>query len=207
LKTYLTDTFNIGLGYPEYQPWTINDLECRLESIHELISPSNPKIDTIETAFQNLITASTATVPITPLIPHVLQDIFEKASYAFQQAKTNFSESNLNQYSWSDGSCTWWDSTQIPINERRHDDILTYCSWIRNKSSICSIIITCLATVSDNGSITLSIGSTVNGKMSRIPIGRYDKNQNYFKEFQDGFIIELKNLLISICKERRASQQ
>jgi hypothetical protein len=76
-----------------------------------------------------------------------------------------------------------------------------------SKSSICSIIITCLATVSDNGSITLSIGSTVNGKMSRIPIGRYDKNQNYFKEFQDGFIIELKNLLISICKERRASQQ
>ncbi len=26
LKTYLIDTLNNGFGYPEYQPWTVGDL-------------------------------------------------------------------------------------------------------------------------------------------------------------------------------------
>jgi len=205
LKTYLIDTFDIGFGYPQRQPWSISDLECRLESIHELLSPRNSKMDATELIFQELIATSAIAVPTASVSPSFDQDIFQTASSAFQKAKTSFSESNGHQYSWADGSCKWFDNTETSANERRHDDILTYFSWKANQSSSCSVIITCLAAVGDNGNIiTLSIGSTVNGKMSRIPIGRYRKNQNYINEFEDAFISELKNLIISICKERRA---
>jgi hypothetical protein len=147
---------------------------------------------------------------ITAITHGISEDIFQRASNAFQQAKKYFSdrhEYSNNQYSWSDGSCTWLDSTQTSMNERRHDDILTYFSSNRNTSSNCSIIITCLATLTDGGNrIMLSIGNSINGKMSRIPIGRYNKTQNYREEFQKDFTTELKNLIISICKERRSIQ-
>ena len=42
--------------------------------------------------------------------------------------------------------------------------------------------------------------------MNRIPIGQYRKNQNYTTEFKDNFIVELNNLIISICKQRKAIQ-
>jgi hypothetical protein len=205
LKTYLIDTFNIGFGYPRPQRWCISDLACRLESICELLSPRNPKMNAIEPIFQDLLATSNIKVPTASVLPNSDEDIFQKASNAFQKAKTNFSEFDQNKYTWGDGSCIWLDNTQTSTNERRNDDILTYFSWKANQSRSCSIIITCLATVDDSRDIiTLSIGSTVNGKMSRIPIGRYGKNQNYINEFEDAFISELKNLIISICKERRA---
>jgi hypothetical protein len=208
LKTYLTDTFNIGFGYPQHQPWIINDLECRLESIRELLSPRNPKLNTTEVIFKELISTYNTTMPTSSTTTNIQHDIFQKASIAFQQAKTSFSKSTNDQYSWSDGSCKWLDSTQTSMNERRHDDILTYYSRDRHISSSCSIIITCLATLIDEENcIALSIGSAVNGKMSRIPIGHYSKSQNYMVEFEKRFIIELNNLIISIAKEQRAILQ
>jgi len=208
LKTYLIDTFDIGFGYPQYQPSTISGLECRLESIRELLLSRNVKLDATDAIFQELLATSTITAPTAAFTPDIHQDIFQRASNAFQKAKTSFSEFNLNKYSWADGGCAWFDDTQTLTNERRHDDILTYFSWKANQSSSCSIIITCLAIVDDNENIiTLSIGSTANVKMSRIPIGRYGKNQDYIKEFEDAFIIGLENLIISICKERRAILQ
>ena len=204
VKTYLIDTFNIAFGYPQHQPWTLSDLECRLESIHELLLPRNPKMDETESIFQELLSTSTLSKSTILVCPTAYADIFERAAQAFEKAKTNFSESNQHRYSWADGSCIWLDNTQISMNERRHDDILTFFSWKANQLSSCSIIITCFAAIDDNGNIiTLSIGSTINGKMSRIPIGQYVKNQGYINDFQNDFIIELKNLIISICKERR----
>jgi hypothetical protein len=202
LKTYLIDTFSIAFGYPHRQPWSIGDLECRLESIHELISPRNPKMDSADAIFQDLLSTSNITVSI---LPDDHQDIFQKASNAFYQAKTKFSKMNENEYSWSDGSCVWLDSTQTPMNERRHDDILTYHSRDRRMLNSFSIIITSLATLSADGNImTLSIGSTTNGRMSRIPIGRYVQSKDYLAEFLVDFTIELNNLFISVCKERKA---
>jgi hypothetical protein len=208
LKKYLIDTFDIGFGYPQYQPWTISDLECRLESIRELLSPRNLKLNTTEAIFKELISTYNNTMPTSSTATNVQDDIFQKASIAFQQAKTSFAKSANDQYSWSDGSCTWLDSTQTSMNEHRHDDILTYYSRDRHISSSCSIIITCLATLIDEENcIALSIGSAVNGKMSRIPIGHYSKSQNYIAEFEKRFIVELNNLIISIAKEQRAISQ
>jgi len=208
LKTYLIDTFNIGFGYPQHEPWTIGGLECRLESIHELLSSRNPKLDTTDDIFKELISTYNTAVPVSTVTTNADQDIFQKASIAFQQAKTIFSKFMNDQYSWSDGSCTWLDSAQTSTNERRHDDILTYYYRDRHMQSSCSIIITCLATLTDEGNgITLSIGSVVNGKMCRIPIGHYSTTQNYIGEFQKYFLTELNNLIVSIAKERRAILQ
>ncbi len=208
LKTYLIDTLNIGFGYPQHEPWTIVGLECRLESIHELLSSRNPKLDTTDAIFKELISTYNTAVPVSTVTTNADQDIFQKASIAFQQAKTNFSKFMNDQYSWSDGSCTWLDSAQTSTNERRHDDIFTYYCRDRHMQSSCSIIITCLATLTDEGNgITLSIGSVVNGKMCRIPIGHYSATQNYIGEFQKYFVTELNNLIISIAKERRAILQ
>jgi hypothetical protein len=206
--TYLTDTFNIGFGYPQHQPWTISDLGCRLESIRELLSPRDPKLNTTDTIFKDLISTYNTAVSAPINTTDVHYDILQKASIAFQKAKTHFSKHNDNQYTWSDGSCIWLDSTQTSTNERRHDDILTYYYRDRHMLSNFSIIITCFVTLIDQGNrVTLSIGSAVNGKMSRIPIGHYSKTQNYMGEFEKNFIIELNNLIISISKERKAIQQ
>jgi hypothetical protein len=166
------------------------------------------KLDATDAIFQELLANSIITAPTATVTPDIHQDIFQRALNAFQKAKTSFSEFNQNKYSWADRGCACFDDTQTLTNERRHDDILTYFSWKANQSSSCSIIITWLAIVDDNENIIiLSIGSTANGKMSRIPIGRYGKNQDYINEFEDTFIIGLQNLIISICKERKAMLQ
>lgn len=202
LKRYLVDTFNIGFGYPQYQPWTIRDLECRLESIRELLSPRNPRLNTTEVIFKQLASALKTPLPASSTTTNVHQDIFQKAAIAFQEAKRKFSNSD-DQYSWSDGSCTWLDSTQTAMNERRHDDILTFNYRDGRMTGRCSIIITCLATLIDEETcITLSISSPVNGRISRIPIGCYSRTQNFTMDLQKNFIIELDNLIKSIAKER-----
>jgi hypothetical protein len=207
LKRYLVDTFNIAFGYPQYQPWTISDLECRLESIRELLSPRNPKLNTTEAIFKNLASTQNNPLPASSTTINVHQDIFQKVAIAFQEAKRNFSNSN-DQYSWSDGGCTWLDSTQTAMNERRHDDILTFDYRDGRMAGRCSIIITCLATLTDKKTcITLSISSPVNGRISRIPIGCYSRTQNFKMDFQKNFIIELDNLIKSIAKERRTPSQ
>ena len=75
LKTYLTDIFNIAFGYPDYQPWTIGDLEYRLESICEILSSTNSMLNTTERIFQELL-STTNTIP--PIATNVYHDIFEK---------------------------------------------------------------------------------------------------------------------------------
>ncbi|UJR35331.1 hypothetical protein I4U23_028092 [Adineta vaga] len=212
LKTYLIDTFNIAFGYPELQPWTLNDLDCRFEAIHELLSPREPKLCTTEAVFQDLISiCNDQTSPCITCPTNNEYDAFQKASKAFQQAKENFIYNNGDgdkSYLWSDGNCTWLDSIQTSSKERRHDDILTFHCRDRHKSSSCSIIIICLATLTDGGHfITLSIGSGVNGRTSRVPIGRYGARTSYTEKFKQDFISELTNLVISIRKERRAAIQ
>lgn len=208
LKTYLIDTFNIGFGYPEHEPWTISGLECRLESIRELLLSRDSKLVTTDDIFKNLISTFNTTERVASTITNINQDIFQKASIAFQEAKRNFAESMNDQYKWSDGSCTWIDSAQTLMNECQHDDILTYYCRDRHMPSSCSIIITCLATLTDEGNrITLSVGSVVNGKISRIPVGHYNKNENYMGAFKRDFVVELNNLIKSITKERRAMLQ
>ncbi len=209
LKRYLVDTFNIAFGYPQYQPWTISDLECRLESIRELLSPRNSKLDTTDAIFKDWVSSCNNTAhSSSSTINHVQHDLFQKAAMEFQKAKKNFSNSNNDQYSWSDGGCTWLDNIQTETNERRHDDILTYDYRDGRMSGSCSIIITCLATLTDDGNcITLSISSVTNGRTCRIPIGRYSKTQNFSGDMQKNFTTELGNLIKSIAKERRIISQ
>jgi hypothetical protein len=208
LKRYLVDTFNIGFGYPEYQPWTINDLECRLEAIRELLSPRNRTLTTTDAIVKDLASAHNIPLPTTSTTTNIHQDIFEKAAIAFQKGKTNFSNSSNDQYLWSDGGCRWLDSTQTAMKERRHDDILTFEYRDGRMSGRCSIIITCLATLTDKDTcITLSINSAVNGRIIRIPIGCYSTSQNFTMDVQKNFVIELDNLIKSIAKERRNVSQ
>jgi hypothetical protein len=209
LKTYLTDTFNKAFGYPDYQPWTIGELEYRLESICEILSSTNPMLNTTERIFQELLSTMNTIIPIPLSATDVFHDIFEKASNAFYEAKNHFVVSNGNQYSWSDGGCTWVNTAETAMNARQHDDKLIFTARNGYTPSSCSIIISCLATVGNRSSgniVTLSIGSPINGQVNRIPIGQYRKNQNYTAEFKDNFIVELKNLIISICKQRKAIQ-
>ncbi|CAF5217159.1 unnamed protein product, partial [Rotaria magnacalcarata] len=167
LKTYLIDTFNRAFGFPEYEPWTIDDLECRIKCISQLFTPSDSNLNTIGDIFRSLIPLTTSSKLIsTSDHPAAIQ----KAANAFTQVKQELLNSNPDQYSWFDGNCTWLNTAQHPMNEYRHDDILTY--YWRNQSY--SIIIICLASINDEGRvITLSIGSTVHGKMIRIPLGQY----------------------------------
>jgi hypothetical protein len=204
---YLIDTFDVGFDYRDYQPWTINSLEIRLEAIRELLLPSNPNLITTEAIFQELIFICNAPAPVLSIDSSIHQGVFEKASNAFYKAKKYFLETNQNQYSWLEATCTWLNNACDSINERRHDDILTYHVWNRGTSSSCSIIITCIATVSDGENvIKLSISSPVNGEIIRVPLGEYSKAQNYMIEFQTKFNTELNNLLILICKQRKAIQ-
>jgi hypothetical protein len=101
------------------------------------------------------------------------------------------------------------NTAQTEMNARQHDHKLIFNSRNCCTPSSCSIIISCLATVENRSSgniVTLSIGSFVNGHMTRIRIDQYRKNQNSIVEFKDNFIVELRNLIISICKQRKAIQ-
>jgi hypothetical protein len=203
LKMYLMDTFDCAFGYPHHHPWTINDLECRLKSILQLLKPIEPKLNTIDGILQELISISDS-LPIPPITANDAQrDAFEKASEAFYQAKKHFLENGQNQYEWSDGRCTWVHSPHSSINEYRNDDVLTY-HFLRGRTTTSfSVIITCLASCHEEGSVmTLSISSNVNGKTIRMPIGQYSTAQD-FTNVQENFKTELKNLLLAIYKERK----
>ncbi len=204
LKMYLIDTFDRAFGYPQHHPWTINDLECRLKSILQLLMPSEPKLNTIDGIFQELILISDS-LPTPPITVHDAQRYaFEKASKAFCQAKKHFLENREDQYQWSDGSCTWVHSPHSSINECHNDDVLTY-SLVRGRTTTSySVIITCLARSSEEGRvITLSISSNVNGKTIQVPIGQYSTAQDYATIVQENFITGLTNMLLAIYKERK----
>lgn len=204
LQRYLKETFNRAFGYPHYHPWTINDLKCRLESILELLKPSELKLNTIDAIFQGLMSISNSlpTAPVTT--NNAQQDAFEKASKAICQAKKHFLADRQDRYEWSDGRCTWVHSLHSLINEYRSDDVLTYQSFRGRTPISCSIIITCLASSSDEGRvIALSISSNVNGKTIQMPIGQYSTAQDYATDAQENFITELTNLLLAVYKERK----
>jgi hypothetical protein len=202
LKMYLIDTFDRAFGYPHYHPWTINDLECRLKSILQLLKPIEPELNTIDSIFQKLISISDS-LPTPPIAANDAQGrAFEKASKAFFQAKKHFLENGQNQYEWSDGGCAWVHSPHSSINERHNDDILTYYS-IRGRRTY-SVIITCWASCIEEGRVmTLSISSNVNGKAIRMPIGQYSSAQDYAANVQENFRTELTNLLLAVYKERK----
>ena len=201
------DTFDRGFGYPHYYPWMIGDLKSRLESIHELLSPNNAMLDTPDTIFQELTSLSNSTPPPAIAIG-TEQNAFLKASKAFSQAKQYFLRDGQSPYSWSDGYCTWLNNPHNFINECHHDDVLTYHSFRRNMTTNHSVVITCLASLSESRDvISLSIGSSVNGKMIFLPIGHYLIAQEYGTDVQRNFEIELKNLLLAIAKERKSAQK
>ncbi|CAF4214561.1 unnamed protein product [Rotaria sp. Silwood2] len=203
LKMYLMDTFDCAFGYPNHHPWTINDLECRLESIRQLLIPNVPELTTISAIVQELasISNSLPTPPIT--INDAQRDAFEKASKAFRQAKEHFLQDEQNQFEWSDGNCTWIYSPHSSVNECHNDDVLTYYSFRGRTTITYSVIITCLASSIEGLVMTLSISSNVNGKTIRMPIGQYSTAQDYATDAQENFRTELKNLLLAIYKERK----
>lgn len=204
VKMYLLDTFNIAFGYPRQQPWTLGDLECRLESIRELLSSRDVEMAATDTIFRDVVsTYHPTTTNRTPTTTSASHDVFEKAANAFQQAKAAFTKIN-SSHSWSDGGCIWLDNAQASLNERRHDDILTYDHRDGRQLSTYSFIITCFVVLTDDGNcITLSVGSVSNGKTIRIPIGYYSKAQDFARDFESSFPNELNRLIIAIAKERR----
>ncbi|CAF4705391.1 unnamed protein product [Rotaria socialis] len=199
LKTYVIDTFNRAFGFPNYEPWTIEELDCRIESILELLISSDSKRNTIENIFQDLLHLATLPKLMSTASDH--PPAIQKAADAFAQAKQEFYKSNQDRYVWYDGYCTWLHNKQNSVDEYRHDDILTY--YWRNQNY--SIITICFASINDEGRvITLSIGSTVQGKMIRIPLGQYSIAQDYVKELQETFTMELRNLLLSIYNKQKS---
>lgn len=213
LKNYLIDTCDMAFGYPQYSLWSINNLECRLELIHELLRPANTQLNTTEVIFKNLVTSSQSMkTPSSLTAKNVSNDAFQKMALAIPLAKkkiANLSSTTI-EYSWSnEENCTWLDSMQTAgANGRRHDDILTYSYRDRRMSGSVSIIITFIAVLIDEEkSIKLSISSTVNGKTCRIPIDRYAVSENFDALIQRNFLDELQNLIKSIAKERKHMSQ
>ena len=204
LSVYLTDTFDHGFGYPHQHPWTLGDLECRLEAIQELLSPSQSKLNTSDAIFQALASASDSTPPSTTVADGARRDILGEVSKAFCEAKQQFVEDG-HQYSWSDGSCSWMESPSVGSNEYRHDDVLTYQSFFRNKSTSYAVIITCWASFGQDGrTMTLSIGSSACGKMIRMPLIQCSTAVDAPLVLREIFKKEVKNVLLAIYKERKA---
>ena len=202
LQIYLIDTFDCAFGYPNYHPWTINDLICRLESISQLLTPTTSELTTISGIFQELASISNSLPTPTITMNGAQRNAFEQASKAFCQAKNYFLQDGPNQYEWSDGYCTWVYSPHSSINECHNDDVLTYHSFRGRTTITYSVIITCLASCIEGRVMTLSISSNANGKTIRMPIGQYSTAQDYATNVQEKFKTELKNLLLAIYKER-----
>ncbi|CAF1008546.1 unnamed protein product [Adineta ricciae] len=204
LTRYLNDTFSYAFGYPDYPPWTIDDLEVRLESICELICPSDKNLHSIEEISQ--CTLSIAQVPkqLPPRQSIAQQNIFVKASYAFSEAKQIFFKLHNQRYSWSYGDCIWLSNSYSLLDEHQNYDILMYHELQRNMVRYCPTIIVCLASfLEKERMITFSIGSPVNGKMLRFPIGQYSTDQDCEEEFRENFQIELKHLLLALYKQSK----
>ena len=199
----------MAFGYPEYPPWTVSDLACRLESIRELLASRNSKRNESSDVFQDLLSTHKDPLPAGDDQLDADLDLFQKASRVFQRGKAAYlaqSTDRRHEYSWSDLACKWLDSTQTPCNERRHDDILTYYHRDKSTYASCSVIITCLAVfVKQENSVHLSIGSASNGVMCRVPLGSLQDSNHDLQEKVECFVIELNNLIISISKQRRAA--
>lgn len=206
LKMYLIDTFDRAFGYPSHHPWTINDLQCRLESIHQLLIPIDDKLSTMDSIFKEL-TSISSVLPAQPIVINEGQhDAFEVASKAFYEAKKCLSESDPERYEWSNGYCAWTYNFNSSISEGYNNDILIYYPP-RRSSTPYRIIITCWAICSEEGRVmTLSIGSSVYGKTIQMPIGQYSTAQDYTIKAQKSFNRELINLLLAVCKERKSKQ-
>ena len=198
--------FDHAFGYPHHLPWTVGDLECRLEAIHELLSPAHPTLDTPDAIFEGLASLSDSPSPPSVEASGAQRDILVEASKAFCEAKKYFME-RMRNCSWSDGYCTWIASSSIGPTEYRHDDVLIYQSFTRNKSTSYSVIITCLAELSDDrNAITLSVSSSVNGKTIRIPLAERATTSPSPINIRESFNVEVKNLLLAVYKERRTLQ-
>ncbi|CAF0943438.1 unnamed protein product [Adineta ricciae] len=120
LTRYLNDTFNYAFGYPDYPPWTIDGLEDRLESICELICPSDKNLHSIEEISH--CTLSIAQVPkqLLPRQSIAQQNIFVKVSYAFSKAKQIFSKLYNQRYSWSYSNCIWLSNSYSLLDEHQN---------------------------------------------------------------------------------------
>ena len=203
---YLTDTFVRAFGYPNQHLWNIGDLKCRLQSIHELIAPSDPMLNSTEAIVKALASVSKVQPPRTIPPNDGRQAAFQKASQAFCQAKANFENNGSQQYEWSEGNCTWQESPHSSIDECRNDDVLSYCSLQGRTTTINSLIITCWASLTEERSlITLAIGGCANGKMIRMPLGQYSTSQDYTNDVRESFKTELKNLLLAIYTEKQSN--
>lgn len=207
LSVYLTDTFDHGFGHPHHhQPWTLGDLECRLEAILELLSPSQPTFNTADAIFQALASTSDTTPPSTTVTDGARRDALAEVSKAFCEAKQHFVE-DAHHFSWSDGWCSWMQSPSVGSNEYRHDDVLTFQSFFRNKSINCAVIITCWTSFAPDGrTMTLSIGSSACGKMIRVPLLQCPTAVSGPLNVREIFGKEVKNLLVGIYKQRVAVQ-
>ena len=210
LQSYLMDTFNMAFGYPDYQPWTISGLVCRLESIHELLSPRNVELVGPNHVFKDLMSTDTDALPAEDDPSDAGLDLFQIASRVFRRGKASFLakfNDQWHEYSWLDVGCKRLDSAQTLKNEYRHDDILTYYYRDRYTSTSCSVIITCLAVfVKHESRVHLSIASPSNGAMCHVPLGFLENSDDDLHEKAQGFVVELNNLLICISKQRKAAR-
>ena len=200
----------MAFGYPQYPLWSIDDLECRLESIRELLLPRDPKFDTIGSVFKDLVSSNDSTRNPLSMPASNSDDLLQEAARGFQIGKRSVENlNNVNElFTWSEGDCIWSNDIQTAANERRNDDILTYEYRDGRTSRSLSLIITCIALLVDEGKcVILSINSTVNGKTCRIPMGRYTNTRDFDALVQENLSIELRNLIKSVAKERRAIHQ
>lgn len=207
MKNYLLDTLDRAFGYPQYPLWSIDDLECRLESIRELLLPRDSKFDTIGSIFKDLVSNYDSTGKASSIVTSNSNDLLQQAAHAVQMGKRSLeSLNNVNElYTWSEGNCIWSNEIQSEINEYRHDDILTYEYRDGRTYRSLSLIITCIALLIDEeDSVILSISTTVNGKTFRIPIGRSTSTRIFETVVKENFPIEMHNLIKSVAKERRA---
>ena len=206
MKNNLIDTFNRAFGYPDYRPWTLLDLQVRLEMIHELISPSNPKDRSVSTIFDDLRSIpDTKSVVKNPALNDLRSRALDRAADAFCKAKRMFVETDPDHLDWSNKNCVWMDSSDGLMREFRYDDILTHYKTQRGVPMNYSMIITFIARLSDNDRmITLSIGGNVNGKNVQVPIILDSTARDFTTNVTTSFPIELKTLLFTICNEKKS---
>lgn len=209
LKTYLMDTFDRAFGYPKHQPWTLCDLQVRLEVLHNLLVPG--KIyNSCSAVFQDLALMSgnrTTNTAHSSLLDHG-RNAFETAARVITEAKRAFVAKNPNHYRWSSGDCAWIDASTATSVQCQHNDILIYASLINGRLVDEHLMITFFAQLSENHRmITISIGTTCFGKDVRIPVVYQGEGEDYSNTFQERFETEFKSLLVAIKKERESRLQ
>ena len=206
LKTYLTDTFSRAFSQPTYQPWTLADFEVRLEAIHELIAATNNYAtcdDVLADLLKipkNIAVGKTSSL----LMDDCYRKALEKAARIIEKNKQSFVEHHQDMYEWFDGSCMWVDESHSSIIECLHDDILTLSRRQGRSIAQCPFNISFFACLNKaDKTMTLSIGTTYNGRRLQIPIICDRMDADYENQFQETFADELKSLLIALCKEQK----